>query len=97
MSDSLRLLQNAVKANERYGWIQHKCGDIGQGFCAWGALLHEAIKYRYAKDSVDNIADKFKPHIFPIDNLVSYNDTPGRTKEEVLAVFQKVIDNEKCS
>ena len=72
------------------GWIQHRLTD-GQGnYCAAGAIEHSAC---YTSQSTLEIID------FMCDlvggPLSAYNDAPGRTKDEILALFDRAIAESK--
>lgn len=100
--NSLQVLQTARKFLDDYGWIQGDYGHEDIGFCAIGAIWTAVWKFfprgtgeqrerggrlagRAAKQLKDSIAWPFS------STLASWNDEPGRTKEEVLALFDSAI------
>jgi hypothetical protein len=79
---------------ERNGWIQ---GNLStrQGYCMIGALPPRP--FAAARALVDKIVEMW-PDAYPngiscsvFNQVAEFNDEPGRTKEEVLAVFDKAI------
>lgn len=59
-------------------------------FCSVGALLHAGGNADLALDiASDCLRDVLPGRDF---SIIDFNDTPGRTKQEVLDVFQKAID-----
>lgn len=81
-----RILKAAQNRIRKYGWTQHTIGDKTIGFCAAGAIYEgRAIysnKYR-AVDALEQLIDV---------ELTSWNDKPGRTKRQVLGLFQRAIN-----
>lgn len=75
---------------KQYGWIQKESGNLESGFCIAGA-----VEYTY-KESIkfiifDLLNKKIQEHestrhLF----LAEWNDQPGRTKEEVIALLESV-------
>lgn len=86
-------LRDAKVLLERYGWIQ---GDMENkhGFCALGALTSALCSNRMSNPSIDiyNHPARFSLHK-ALDNrsVIAWNDYPGRTKEEVLGLFDLTI------
>jgi len=80
-------LNDAADLIEKYGWHQFDFGDETVGYCVLGAI-RKAVpldRVRYARRVLDAYAE--------IDARVKqdaavWNDTPGRTKEEVLAALR---------
>jgi len=86
MSNSTTVLEQGKKRIEKYGWTQFSNGNRRHGFCVYGAitaeggLTHQA--YLYLQDCIGKR---------PVD----WNDEKGRTKEEVLELFDKAIELSK--
>lgn len=94
MKTVLKVLLEAVKTIEQFGWIQGEGGTDIRGYCMLGAMHSAALGW--------NIFNKCKLPVAKVLNVSTHsidkwNDTPGRTKEEVLAVFRKAIENERIS
>jgi hypothetical protein len=83
------ILKLAKQRIEKYGWIQGNFGDEQCGFCSAGAFLDiyangEKVETYWARLKLQRL----------VGALLSWNDAPGRTKEEVLAAFDKAIKAE---
>ncbi len=92
-----QILINAKELIERDGWYQGGLGSPTKGYCLMGALFYGAFDY-YA--SIDP-KGKGRYYSVPeangaVDNgfTSKWNDTPGRTKEEVLSALDTLIG--KC-
>jgi hypothetical protein len=73
------------------GWVQGANvkyhGDDKWSYCLTGAIHKVIGKTQYLL--YNRILKKFLPEGY--DNLVEFNDTPGRTLAEVLAVVDRAI------
>jgi hypothetical protein len=90
MSSTGDFLRTAAMVIEKHGWVQGKFGSELCGFCILGAMLHTC--------DVTNItrAQMFLDTITGLYGVAHWNDQPGRTKEEVLALLTqaaKVADD----
>jgi hypothetical protein len=101
MTTILQILKNARNLLKKKGWTQgaNACNERGTEvgytaenaatFCARGAVWHvdegndEAATRALALLSSCTISNL---------GLISWNDSPGRTKEEVLALFDRAIE-----
>lgn len=92
---------------EKHGWVQRSYGDADRGYCMVGAM-NAAVNptrgttlafdhHRYA----DMLGIWMKPYVTlsPGDfcdgcanEVTTFNDTPGRTKEEVVLHLRKFAD-----
>jgi hypothetical protein len=102
MSSTVELLKSAKDVILQYGWVQGTQGDRESGFCATGAIW-EAAGYRVPSGLSDVArwqvlveAQAAESVLFDVlRNLLIgprvFNDTIGRTKEEVLALFDTAI------
>jgi hypothetical protein len=85
----------AAEYIREHGWIQGNLFD-GKKCCAIGACWKGTDRWgdtedqHFAKDF-----HLFKAMVDVIGNggVARWNDTPGRTKEEVLAVFDKIANS----
>lgn len=100
-----RLLLEADELIGEYGWRQGTSGNRKIGFCAVGALREvgqtwlsrhvfddsRRIKaaFRLLNDCIGTSNNRFGPR-----SIVSWNDTQGRTKDEVRALLQTVARGE---
>lgn len=86
--------EETIEVLEKYGWIQGQAGSTHMGFCLSGALTFTCNK-RYRVQPLDREVLIRREHElltwrhFFIDTsgigcIPNWNDTPGRTKEEVL-------------
>lgn len=58
-------------------------------FCSLGAI--DVTEVEYSIVSKEKTKDLLRQFLLPYSDIVSFNDTPGRTKAEVLAVFDLAI------
>ena len=95
------ILTKALELIQTYGWIQHSSGSIGIGYCAFGAV-YDAVSGLYKSwsserdkaetSTLDLLNKQVKNVSSDHTNIVGYNDELNRTKEEVLAIFRRAID-----
>jgi hypothetical protein len=76
-------LRSAANVIDRYGWRQKTLGNKRSGFCAFGALLEFS--------DIPCVVETF---MFRRVNalgqgLVTWNDHPSRTKEQVTGLFRE--------
>jgi hypothetical protein len=79
-----RQLINAADYIEKHGWCQNTYWDEQGRVCALGAIRRANALTRDANDAA------FKMLRFLDGSVHGWNDAPGRTKEEVVAVLRKV-------
>ena len=85
------ILRGAKEKIEKHGWIQNSYGSDEIGFCSSGAIQSFVGLPR------NQCARLCHPAMIAVRNAVGeycipeWNDRPGRTKEEVLAAFDKAI------
>lgn len=78
---------------EKYGWTQDKLGDETIGFCLLGANYHHLVVNEH--DANARRFNRIEQAIIDVNGGMSvdiWNDAPGRTKEEVLALLDKAIE-----
>jgi hypothetical protein len=81
------LIRGKQKILER-GWCQHMSIAPDGRCCMIGALALAAERF----DGADYPARRVLENVIgPVWSIPSFNDAPGRTKEEVLEVFDKAI------
>ncbi len=72
---------------EKYGWVQERLGNPEVGYCALGA------SYKAGKEEPGRTVFTLVPlRRLATDNtmgVVNWNDSPGRTKAEVIGAFRK--------
>ncbi len=85
-------LREGAKVIETYGWNQCSYGNEESGFCALGALNYEGmgLKNGDGMDILDCYLTLKLKNKFPGGSIISFNDTEGRTKEEVLKAFRTI-------
>jgi hypothetical protein len=92
--DKVKILRDARALLVIKGWIQGGHGDDIRGYCASGAIM-AAMGQRHGGDSrecqVCIVCDIVSTPLVP---LARWNDAFGRTKQEVLAAFDKAIEFE---
>lgn len=77
----------AAELLEQYGWVQGKYGDIGTGgFCLMGAIAETSGPNRgyYQFNAIMTATGG------AFQGGTTWNDFPGRTKEEVIAKLREV-------
>lgn len=96
----IKALQNAAKLIEARGWIQGSYGDHVHGFCSVGALntaTDTETYYPAAQRLAKAVPKEFCPQLkVSINRVIEYNDTPGRTRDEVLQLFRKAASDEQA-
>lgn len=110
--DILRTAKNYI---EQYGWIQGESGNKESGFCSLGAADRAGIDIFSEKQGTDDLFSWVLPWGVMekaancLDDearnrgaisIVRYNDAPGRTKQDIIAVFNMAIEmaiNERIS
>lgn len=87
------LLRDARKLIEKHGWIQGDWGGYEDGFCALGAL--NRADNEFANKHGGGLLVGWWRACWLLSQTVGnapvmqWNDTPGRTKEEVIDAFKK--------
>lgn len=95
MSDLSDLCLGAIKAIECCGWRQGNYGGETDGglspCCLYGAAR---TAHRHGAPYNPVMEAQLEEKILLITGVygVSYNDAPGRTKEEVIALLQRIAD-----
>lgn len=85
------------------GLLRHSYGIIDKGWCQLAEKTQTPEGWQYCafaalKKSSSNLGRVFRSRIIIEQqvlggaNLLRFNDAPGRTKEEVLEVFDRAID-----
>ena len=69
----------------RNGWRTNGLGSAWGPVCAIGALTLEGGDWDAAHDLLRDALP------YPT-GIINYNDTPGRTKKEILALFDRAIE-----
>jgi hypothetical protein len=95
----VNLLKKAKKLLERpYGWTQHtatskvkRCGHTFTAYCAFGAICYSDQTYRKSFQSPLSNACANILRSIAGDNLIVWNDKPGRSKRQVISLFSKTI------
>lgn len=89
-SELRQLLTGARNAILKHGWVQHKAGSLGEGFCLVGAIVAVSSK---RSTVYGNGADVYRfLSKFTDGSPVHWNDAPGRTREEVLELLETAIE-----
>lgn len=87
---------------EEYGWVQGRFGDTTRGFCAYGAMDYAWVTRegpKVGKPELYNAVRLFR-ETAGAPSVDRWNDEICRTKEEVLAMFDKAIaraEEAECS
>lgn len=70
--------REAARRIEQYGWCQGSA--TGRGLCAWAA-----VRFTVPSSMFDSTIAALESRVGM--NLITWNDTPGRTKADVLALL----------
>ena len=88
MSEGQQTLLDAADLIEKKGWIQGANWRPGRGFCVFGAIDRVAKNDGPAfNDAVKRVYSLIEGH-----GIAKWNDEPGRTKEEVLAMLRRAAE-----
>ena len=84
--DPDHVLMLAASLIEHYGWVQHKYGNEMDGYCLAGAVG----KAMNMLGEVHDIGHwKRVTALVPASEVIVWNDTEGRTKQEVIDVLMR--------
>ena len=84
MSNVSGVLSEAAELIRRHGWVQRKSGSIGEGFCLIGAVINVTRDKHQCF-----LANEALIRASGTISIVTWNDTEGRTKEEVLELLER--------
>jgi hypothetical protein len=98
MVTDAEIIAKAAELLRVNGWVQGRYGHEGGAHCGSGALaeatrLLGAASYSSAYQKVVQTINEQYPSIKPGCSIIPFNDKHGRTKEEVLAVFEKAAQS----
>lgn len=85
IEDSLMILERAKNLINAHGWTQGTYGSEDEGFCLMGAVSRandDVIPW----GAIDHLVSALGS-----EQIIGWNDTFGRTKEEVLDLFDRTI------
>lgn len=95
MTTVTNILKKAKALIQTHGWQQDNYGDASCGFCALGAIrvaTSGSVNVPY-DDNYGTYYDARMIFRHTIGGPIpSWNDTAGRTKEDVLEAFDKAIE-----
>jgi hypothetical protein len=97
----LYTLKKGKEAIEKYGWIQGNMGRPNLGYCAMGAINDQRVSHVDYKSAIHALWVELPPGNYDESELsphpiAQWNDAEGRTKEEVLALYDKAIATEEA-
>lgn len=86
-------LAKAIEHMRDTKWIQGRNFDRWGGCCAWGGVLYACTdKDMTAQESIDRAANVGRAFYRATGTeLTVYNDTPGRTKDQVVRTLETVL------
>lgn len=86
------VLRRAADLLEEFGWCQRRWGSKAQGeMCATGAIREALAEYGFSKDDLKPIVTVARL-LGPPYSIISWHDTPGRTKAEVTAALRQAAE-----
>jgi hypothetical protein len=91
--ETRRDIQAARRKLLEHGWIQGTVGDSDGATCAMGAISYVAIKAHPSVSAFARIAfgSSFNHPNDAYGAIADWNDAPGRTFDEVIALFDRVL------
>lgn len=88
-----RVLQDAAEVLEKEGWTQDNYKDQ-YGYCALGSINMALGVAATAMDSHQHLATAALEDVIGTPFVATWNDSPGRTKDEVLDAFHAAAKQE---
>ena len=83
MSSVSEVLEQAAELIRRHGWVQRKYGTTGEGYCIIGAII-AVPKHESGYPAIEALREELGGQ-----SVMLWNDTEGRTKEEVLELLER--------
>lgn len=90
------LLEHGLQNIKKRGWCQEHAQNDKDEVCAWGAMRIAVDADQESPTSwasvylVDDAAEYFES-VNGINNIISWNDAPGRTQDEVIQAYEKTL------
>lgn len=86
-------LQAAIDHLRQVSWLQGRNFDRAGNCCAWGAMIYVTSGHDGdSGESIDRCADMGRTFKRAMgDDVVTYNDADGRTKEQVIAALEETL------
>lgn len=84
-------LLHARELIDKHGWVQGVYGNPEKGFCIIGAISRACWDDGVTFETQTAMEGDLQRHAPGYESLVAFNDAKGRTKEEVLALFDRAI------
>lgn len=92
MSDTIVNLKKARQLIAERGWIQGAGGDLDRGVCAYSAVYFaKGESYATFAEEIQLARTLPDSNFSTLSKIITFNDTEGRTKEEVLKLFDDTI------
>ncbi|MFE7797024.1 hypothetical protein [Nocardia sp. NPDC057440] len=93
----MQIIEEAIKRLNTHGWIQGSYGSRREGYCMLGALSDSSAiavlsDLGDAPFQAGRAVRAVLERNYNYHKLESFNDTPGRTKEEVVNVLRLAIE-----
>ena len=83
-----KILRNAAKTIETYGWVKGRLGNENIGFCTIGAIYHNHGAY---SDQCDTAIDALQRVLCDSD-VASWNDRIAKDSKEVTRAMRKTAN-----
>lgn len=91
MKEPKEILRDAGMLIKKYGWIQGSWGNHVKGYCMLGSIA-KVTDFDIESESYDAVLLALAG-VVKSSSLILYNDTTGRTKEEVIEVMLKAANS----
>lgn len=77
----------------KHGWVRHRFLDYRGRVCMVGAVRSVCSGSPGVSTANSDRMENALRRIIKEQNLIDWNDTPGRTKDEVLEVFDRIANS----
>jgi hypothetical protein len=88
VDEEVRDVLREAKGLVAQGWCQHHA-HLGDKFCVLGALITASVGGEWR--AVTRARHAVRQHIPATVTIPEWNDAPGRTQAEVVALFDKAL------
>lgn len=82
-----KALLDAAQYIRDHGWCQNELRNLSGNVCMVGSILFSNLQQ--CRNEIDPAKSRVMAHLGN-SSISRWNDTPGRTKEEVIAVMETV-------
>lgn len=92
VNQTIEDLTKTIEHLRQARWIQGRNFDRAGGCCTWGAIMHVTHDSRDLNGSLERSANVGRAFYRAVnEDIVSYNDAEGRTKDQVVRTLETVL------